>query len=160
MLNHGILGLLNFGDMSGCGICEVFKDLLNYFCAAQTSQIQSELGVLEKNGWIEKRTVEQDGKPNKHTCCIVEEGRKELLRWLSEPFADMDMRSPAFFNENLFCGRTADSEQHIFFKQLNEEYRIGVNELSQTDNLIRFYKGAVSHRKKALFWQMTADFGK
>ncbi|HHY69207.1 MAG TPA: hypothetical protein PLB36_05565 [Bacillota bacterium] len=83
-----------------------------------------------------------------------------MLRWLSEPFADMDMRSPAFFNENLFCGRTADSEQHIFFKQLNEEYRIGVNELSQTDNLIRFYKGAVSHRKKALFWQMTADFGK
>ena len=66
MLKHGILGLLNYGDMSGYEIREVFKDSLNYFWTAQTSQIYRELGVLEKNGWIVKQTIEQDGKPNKY----------------------------------------------------------------------------------------------
>ena len=60
MLKHGILGLLNYGDMSGYEIREVFKDSLNYFWTAQTSQIYRELGVLEKNGWIVKQTIEQD----------------------------------------------------------------------------------------------------
>ena len=60
MLKHGILGLLNYGDMSGYEIREVFKNSLNYFWTAQTSQIYRELGALEKNGWIKRRAVEQE----------------------------------------------------------------------------------------------------
>ena len=65
MLKHGILGILNYGDMSGYEIREVFNDSLNYFWTAHTSQIYRELDVLEKNGWIKKQEVEQDGRPNK-----------------------------------------------------------------------------------------------
>ena len=77
MLKHGILGLLNYGDMSGYEIREAFKNSLNYFWTAQTSQIYRELCVLEKKGWITKQTVEQIGKPNKNICSITDEGRKE-----------------------------------------------------------------------------------
>lgn len=103
MLKHGILGLLNYGDMSGYEIREVFKDSLNYFWTAQTSQIYRELGVLEKNGWIVKQTIEQDGKPNKNICSITDDGRQELQHWLATSKIDMDM---AFccFNENVFYG--------------------------------------------------------
>ena len=88
MLKHGILGLLNYGDMSGYEIREVFHDSLNYFWTAQTSQIYREIGVLEQNGWIEKQTVRQSGKPDKNICSITDEGRQELLRWLSAPEID------------------------------------------------------------------------
>ena len=47
MLKHGILVLLNYGDMSGYEIREVFKNSLNYFWTVQTSQIYREIGVLE-----------------------------------------------------------------------------------------------------------------
>ena len=39
MLKHGILGLLNYGSMTGYEINKIFKDSLNYFWDAQTSQI-------------------------------------------------------------------------------------------------------------------------
>ena len=64
MLKHGILGLLNYGDMSGYEIREVFQDSLNYFWTAQTSQIYREIGVLEQNA---------DGKAERKT------GQKYLL---------------------------------------------------------------------------------
>ncbi len=34
MLKHGILGLLNYGDMTGYEISETFKNSLNYFWPA------------------------------------------------------------------------------------------------------------------------------
>lgn len=159
MLKHGILGLLNYGDMSGYEIREVFKDSLNYFWTAQTSQIYREIGVLEKNGWIEKRTVEQDGKPNKNICSITDEGRKELLRWLSEPDIDMDIRSSTLM-KIFFMGELPVSSSLEFFKQLNEEYRKGLEALQQADTSITSYQEMIPDKKSALFWQMTADFGK
>lgn len=48
MLKHGILGLLNYGDMTGYEIREAFESSLKFFWPAQTSQIYSELIVLEK----------------------------------------------------------------------------------------------------------------
>ena len=94
MLKHGILGLLSYGDMTGCEIREAFESSLKFFWPAQTSQIYRELIILEKNKWIEKHTVEQSGKPNKNICSITEEGQKELLRWLRDPDVHIDMRSP------------------------------------------------------------------
>lgn len=52
MLKHGILGLLNYGDMTGYEIMTVFRDSLSHFWTAQKSQIYRELQALEKNGWI------------------------------------------------------------------------------------------------------------
>ena len=70
MLKHGILGLLNYGDMTGYEIRTVFKDSLNHFWQAQTSQIYRELQALEKNGWITSSHVEQKGKPDKNIHSI------------------------------------------------------------------------------------------
>lgn len=47
MLKHGILGLLNYQDMTGYEINTVFRDSLCYFWNAQTSQIYRELQTLE-----------------------------------------------------------------------------------------------------------------
>lgn len=59
MLKHGILGLLNYGKMTGYEIMTVFRDSLSFFWHAQTSQIYRELQTLEKNGWIQSARIEQ-----------------------------------------------------------------------------------------------------
>lgn len=65
MLKHGILGLLNYQDMTGYKIMEVFRDSLNYFWDAKTSQIYRELQGLEQKEWVSKTIVPQNGKPDK-----------------------------------------------------------------------------------------------
>ncbi len=159
MLKHGILGLLNYGDMTGYEIHEAFETSLKFFWPAQTSQIYRELTVLEKNKWIVKQTVEQSSKPNKNICSITEEGRKELRRWLSNPDINIDMRSP-FLMKIFFMGELPVSISLDFFKQLNDRYRMGFEALQQTDASITSYQEMIPDKKSAVFWQMTADFGK
>ena len=159
MLKHGILGLLNYGDMSGYEIREVFKDSLNYFWTAQTSQIYRELGALEKKGWIKRRVVAQDGKPNKNICFLTDEGRRELLRWLSESDVDVDLRSPTLM-KTFFMGELPISNSLSFFKELNKEYRGLLNNLQTADHSIDSHQKMMPDKQNALFWQMTADFGK
>ncbi|MBQ2330081.1 MAG: PadR family transcriptional regulator, partial [Oscillospiraceae bacterium] len=65
MLKHGILGLLNYGSMTGYQVMEVFRDSLNFFWTAQTSQIYRELQNMEMKGWVESVFVPQSGKPDK-----------------------------------------------------------------------------------------------
>lgn len=159
MLKHGILGLLNYGDMSGYEIRQVFQDSLNYFWTAQTSQIYREIGVLEKNGWIEKRTVEQDGRPNKNICSITDEGRRELLRWLSEPDIDMDMRSSTLMRI-FFMGELPNSESLDFFKELSKNYHAALDGLKKAKDSVSSYQEMIPDKRSALFWQMTLDFGR
>ena len=84
MLKHGILGLLNYGSMTGYEIMLTFKNSLCYFWTAQTSQIYRELQTLKKNGWAADKSIPQQGKPDKVYFSITDDGRKELKRWLAE----------------------------------------------------------------------------
>lgn len=159
MLKHGILGLLNYGEMTGYEIREAFQSSLNFFWPAQTSQIYHELEVLEGRGWIEKRAVEQSGRPNKNICSITEEGRAELLRWLSDPAVNTDLRSPVLMKV-FFMGELPVSGGLEFFRQLEAECRAAQAALQQTGASIAAYQELVPDRRSAMFWQMTAEFGK
>ena len=109
MLKHGILGLLNYGDMTGYEIREIFNKSLNFFWQAQSSQIYRELRTLEKNGWITITTVEQSEKPNKNVCSITEDGRTELLSWLSTQNPIGDTRVPLLM-QVFFLGNRSKEE--------------------------------------------------
>ena len=94
MLQHGILGLLNYGSMTGYDIVRIFKDSLSYFWQAQTSQIYRKLQTIKKNGWATDETVLQNGKPDKKVFTITESGKQELKRWLTEDSVELELRSP------------------------------------------------------------------
>ena len=94
LLKQGILGLLNYGDMSGYEIKTIFQQSLNYFWTAQTSQIYRELQSLEKDGWVTSTLVAQKGKPDKKVFSITEAGKEELQRWLREDSQSSVLRIP------------------------------------------------------------------
>lgn len=161
MLKHGILGLLSYGEMSGYEINTAFRDSLSFFWSAQTSQIYREIDTLEKNGWIEKRAVEQDGRPNKNICAITEAGRAELRRWLAEDNAGAtrDRRDPVMM-KTFFMGELPASEGLEFFKSLQRECQEYAGGLQETGAIIEAYQKMIPDGKKAVFWQMAAEFGK
>ena len=159
MLKHGILGLLNYGEMTGYEIREAFRSSLNFVWPAQSSQIYRELDALEQRGWLEKRTVAQAGRPDKHVCSITEAGRQELLRWLAEERAEIGMRS-ALLMHVFFLGELPAGAQLDFFRRLQGTLAQTAQALQQTDDSIRAYGNLVPDGEKTQFWAMTADLGK
>lgn len=156
MLKHGILGLLNYGDMTGYEIMGVFRDSLRFFWTAQTSQIYRELQGMEKKGWVTQTHVPQKGKPDKNVYSITEKGKKELLLWLTEDVED-SIRSPLLM-KTFFRGELSLDKNIDYFKSLLEASVFPDGIEIPKESAARYAK-EIENGEKALYWQMTLEFG-
>ncbi len=159
MLKHGILGLLNYHTLTGYEIMLVFRDSLHFFWSAQTSQIYRELQTLETRGWVEKTAVPQQGKPDKNIYNITPEGRRELLRWLSDGEPALNSRSQILMKV-FFLGERGREENIRYFEGLKEYCGIFLQGLDAAQEHIGQYRGLISEPDKAAYWEMTVDFGR
>ena len=157
MLKHGILGLLNYKEMSGYEIMVVFRDSLNFFWQAQTSQIYRELQTLKKHGWVTDVTIPQQGKPDKNVFSITETGKTELKRWLSDDSIEA-IKNPLLMR-TFFRGELPP-EENIQFFQAVQAYAIGfLKEMEKTPVNARFYEKEIKEPTQAIYWDMTIEYG-
>lgn len=159
-LKHGLLGLLNYGQMTGYELDKVFKDSLNFFWEAQTSQIYRELNAMEKLGWLTSEIVFQKDKPNKKKYSITDAGKLELQSWLAENSWDKEtqVRSP-FLMKLFFSGERSTDENIAMLKNYKIKCMEAMTSLDETDSIIDHYL-SVSTNQRALYWKLVADFGK
>lgn len=159
MLKHGILGLLNYHEMTGYEIMTVFRDSLRFFWSAQTSQIYRELQALEAKDWVSKTPVPQQGKPDKNLYAITPGGKGELLRWLSE-----EEPAPGVRNHTLmkvfFLGERSREENIRYFKGLQEYCGIFLQSMEGVEDSIRRYRELIDDPERAAYWEMTVDYGR
>lgn len=158
MLKHGILGLLNYGDMTGYEIMTVFRDSLSHFWVAQTSQIYRELQKLEEAGWIDVAHIAQDSKPDKNLLSITNEGRAELLCWVKSDTSKSAIRSPMLM-KTFFRGECSIDENIAFFRALPEKEAVFQNGSENADTVSSEYGKVIEDPLKALYWKFTIDFG-
>lgn len=158
MLKHGILGLLNYGDMTGYEIMEVFRDSLNFFWSANTSQIYRELQTLSKKGFVSDTLVEQSGKPDKKVFSITKEGKAELEQWLKDEDFGKKVNFPILMKV-FFLGEIPKGESIEHFKAIQEECRKTLNEVERADMSTVFYENTVNDNEKVQYWGMTKEFG-
>lgn len=159
-LKFGLLGLLNYGKMTGYELDKAFKASLNFFWQAQTSQIYRELKSMEKEGWLTSELVYQEGKPNKKVYTITEQGRAALHQWLSEgdtggPFP---IRS-AFLMKLFFAGEVSREVTIKMLRDYKEGCLANLQALKSTGHSINQYRQMIPDRGKAVYWQATANFG-
>lgn len=159
MLKHGILGLINYREMTGYEIMETFRDSLNFFWKAQTSQIYRELQTLEKKKWVSKTFVPQQGKPDKNVYSITEEGRCELLRWLSNDDLGINSRTPILMKV-FFMGEQSREENIRYFEGLIAYCRLLLESLASVPEHIEAYSVYLNDKEKALYWGMTVEYGR
>lgn len=159
MLKHGILGLLNYYQMSGYEIMEVFRDSLCYFWSAQTSQIYRELQGLEKRKWVRKTVIPQQGKPDKNEYSITEEGRKELLRWLGDGEIGFSNKSPILMKV-FFMGERKKEENIEYFKKMKAQSEAFLKQLEEVPAHIELYQNVIGDKEKAMYWEMTVEYGR
>lgn len=158
MLKHGILGLLNYGSMTGYEINRTFRDSLHYFWYAQTSQIYRELQTLKKNGWATDEVIEQSDRPDKKLFSITESGREEFMRWLSEEGFDAELRSPLLM-KTFFRGELPTDENVVYFAKMSAMLSAFLNGFQSEPPKVAQYAEMISDPRKALYWKMTAEFG-
>ena len=156
MLKHGILGLINNSDKTGYEIMTVFRDSLNHFWAAQTSQIYRELQTMEKNGWISQTHVVQTGKPDKNVFSITSDGREELRRWLRDKNLP-GVRNPLLL-KTFFMGDLPVEDNIAFFKALRDGFVFSDNG-QQASASAELYKQAIDHPEKVIYWKFTIEYG-
>lgn len=159
MLKHGILGLLNYRDMTGYEIMEVFRDSLSFFWNAQTSQIYRELQSLEKKSWVCSRVVPQQGKPDKKLYTITEEGRAELIQWLADGDPGLSPRTPLLMKV-FFLGERSREENICYFQQLKAACEMFLASLEPIPESIEAYSHYLDAPDKAAYWQMTVEYGR
>lgn len=159
MLKHGILGLINYCEMTGYEIMQAFRDSLSFFWTAQTSQIYRELQTLEGKGWVSKTVVPQQGRPDKNVYAITQEGRCELLRWLSDGNLGIDTRTPMLMKV-FFMGEKSREENIRYFEDLKSYCRLFLESLEAVPEHIAVYSAYLDDREKALYWEMTVEYGR
>lgn len=158
MLKHGILGLLNYGDMSGYEIMEVFRDSLNYFWTAQTSQIYRELQTLKERGFVTATEIKGDNRPDKKVFSITDEGRAELVKWLRTE-KGFDTRSRLLLL-TFFRGELSAEENIGYFRELKETAEQFGGGMGTPAGNTDIYAGRVPDPEKAVYWKMTVEYGK
>lgn len=158
MLKYGILGLLNYHEMTGYEIMEVFRDSLNFFWTAQTSQIYRELQTLEKKEWVKKQVILQQGKPDKNLFSITDRGRKELLLWLAD--GDFGRQRNSLLMKVFFMGERSREENIQFFQGLIRYFQMMSDSYSPVTEAIQNYDTFLGGTEHALYWGMTLDYGR
>ncbi len=161
-LKHGILGLLNYGSMTGYELDKAFKASLAFFWKAKTSQIYRELDVMEKNGWLSSKRVLQTEKPNKRVYTITDSGRNELINWLSLPEADIAdaMGVKSAFLMRIFFGGEISIEQSLeMLRFYRDKCLESKNSLYAAHTSSSEYGVSLGDEKKTKFWNLSILYG-
>ncbi len=159
MLKHGILGLLNYKELTGYEIMEAFRDSLGFFWKAQTSQIYRELGKLEENGWVSKTCVPQRSRPDKNIYTITDRGRHELLLWLSDGDLCFEQRMPLLMKV-FFMGELSREQGICFFESLRASCEMFLGCLDMAMENIGTYVEYLGLENDPMFWKMTVEYGR
>jgi DNA-binding PadR family transcriptional regulator len=138
----------------------VFKESINFFWTAQTSQIYRDLDNLEKKGFVKSRMVVQDKKPNKKIYEITKEGKEEFIKWINKSaIKEMSTIRDGFLMK-IFFGATADfkklKETIETYKAFNEEE---YKRLQQVNEELGKFERLVNDKKESIFWKLTIDKG-
>lgn len=160
-LKHGLLGLLNYGDMTGYDLAKTFEDSLSYFWQAQMSQIYRELNTMERASWLVSSIKVQTDKPNKRLYHITNEGRAELKSWLESDITDeiMSPRNRLLIKLFFFSGLNYELGLEKL-KNIKEACAGYLKAMNPVEENIEKYGKSVGNSYDMLFWEMTNDFGR
>lgn len=159
-LKHGLLGLLNYGDMTGYELDRTFKQSLNHFWRAQTSQIYKELNTMQDKGWLTSKLVYQNDKPNKKIYSLTETGKIELYDWLKEDVVKESMAIRDPFLMKIFFAAELNSEVSLeMLQHFQDVCKEQMAVLEAVNQEVGSHNEMPDFKERSMYWMMTASFG-
>jgi DNA-binding PadR family transcriptional regulator len=161
-LKHGLLGLLNYSEMTGYELDKAFRASLGFFWQGRMSQIYRELTAMEGSGWLTSERVIQDEKPNKKIYRITDSGKSELRNWLAAPETDiadaMRIRS-AFLMRIFFAGETGGEQALKPLATFRDQCSLALANLNAASGNIVAYSAIINSAERARYWKIAKAFG-
>lgn len=150
-----ILGFLSHEDLTGYGIKKRIDLSLHYFWGAGFGQIYPSLNLMEKKGWVMKRSDNMKQKMERIVYSITEEGRKQLIIWLSSPVENEYVKYEILLK--LFFGSMLEVQKNIeSIHTFKEKYS---KELSVLKNYKTQLKKVQKENPDHLYFLLTVLFG-
>ncbi len=129
-LDHAILGFLQYKPLSGYDLKVEFDFSLQYSWPADQSHIYRTLARLAEKKWIEIEVVRQSTRPDRKVYHITKKGREELMRWLSMPALNKDVRQAQLI-QIFFAAHLPDDQALKLFEGLAALVRKALPELNE-----------------------------
>lgn len=159
-LKYGLLGLLNYEDMTGYELSKTFKESLSFFWQAQTSQIYRELNTMEESNWLCSHIEIQTDKPNRRVYSITEAGEKALKDWLQSamPLEFYPSRSEMLMR--IFFSAQNDIAANIqALEKVEKAYSEQIQRIKMSNEIIGRYSSKTNTEMDIVAWKLTGKFG-
>ncbi|CAH1193274.1 hypothetical protein PAECIP111892_01182 [Paenibacillus auburnensis] len=124
-----ILGLLMKEALTGYQIKQLLEDVFSNFYSSSYGTIYPTLARMEKEGFITKENVLQDGKPNKNILYITPKGRDHFNAYLLAPLEGDSIRKSDFMMRLYFGEFVGYDKVIIWLKQAQEESQKKLDQL-------------------------------
>jgi DNA-binding PadR family transcriptional regulator len=162
-LKYGLLGLLNYGKMSGYDLDKAFKESLAFFWQGQTSQIYRELTAMEKSGWITSKIEFQTDRPNKKWYTLTPKGKKEFMNWLAAPEGGagedlLHVRS-SFLMRLFFAGELPREHTAAMLQNVRDACGKALENMKPVPENVDRYQNMIPDAERARYWRMVMFFG-
>jgi DNA-binding PadR family transcriptional regulator len=158
-LEHAILAFIEYEPISGYDLKKFFDVSVAHFWSTTQSHIYKSLEGLEKKGWAQAHTIQQDGKPNRKEYHITDEGRAELRRWMTTPLPMEPVRKATLI-QVFFSHFSTNEEIAGLFEIRMNEIRSQIHTLKTVAQVaIDENAQRVGFERARLLWQITLDYG-
>ncbi len=160
-LKHGLLGLLNYADMTGYDLDKAFKASLHPAWNTQTSQIYRELVIMEEKGWLSSRVEIQKDRPNRKYYHITDDGVRELKSWLLKDHIreELFLKHP-FFLQLFFAGENTTEENINILNELIKRCKEEINTIDKMYVEAEVYRNSVHDDNRVKYWKLANSLGK
>lgn len=158
ILEHAILGFLNYHSMTGYELKKVFDRSVRHFWPADQGQIYRALNRLSDEGWAEMEVIEQQDRPDRKVYHISAEGKSELRRWLLMPIQAAENRSAPMV-QVFFAGQLSDAEILAMFERTAMQMRAGLASLESIPQDISAYQDVIQSPREFYLWRVTLEIG-
>ena len=159
-LPFALLGLLNYAPMTGYDLKKIFDESINFFWAAQTSQIYRELKALEKKGFIVSTVHPGEKGPDKRVYSISELGKSSLKDWLVDMPHDIDENiRNTFLIRVFFSSQIGVDELYFQIQKRLKEYKKELQMLKIVENNMPEYGRIFGVEGEVPYWKIVLNRG-
>jgi PadR family transcriptional regulator AphA len=153
---YALLGMLSLQPMSGYELKKAIEYSVGHFWHESYPQIYPILKSLTDEGLTTCTVTEQQGRPDRYTYTLTDQGWEVLRQWLTEPFETRGERNELLLK--LFFGNlnpTSVSVEHILHQRGMQEHLLHVYEQTEAE----------LHEQHAddpslVYWLLTLNQGK
>ena len=160
-MKYLFLSLISKEPTHGYDLLQTYKDLFSTVLPPlNAGQIYTTLARLERDGLVQKFTIEQTGKPDKQIYKLTDKGQQVLSKWFAEPLTGARIKDNFYLKLiSAQMSHLADSQQLIddqrkhYLQSLHDLNNLALQkDIFDDPAKLLLIQGAILHLKADLNW--------